>query len=166
MLASFHSKGAIPSCSDMLNTCASAELMCSTVCFLSILGDIPSTPGDVFAFMLLILLATTYGGTTNCHNLSPSGPLKFVSGTGNELVSSLVHTELKCTFNLSAITNTCVIIIIPNSVPQWHSGKKSKGSFNIAQYPVSWTAQSALHVLPSLADLFIPTPRRLLREAF
>ena len=28
----------------------------------------------------------------------------------------------------------------------------------IAQYPVRWTAQSASHFLPSLADLFIPTP--------
>ena len=45
--------------------------------------------------------------------------------------------------------------------------KKGKGSFfYIAQYPVRWTAQSALHFLPSLADLFIPTPTRLLQEAF
>ena len=44
--------------------------------------------------------------------------------------------------------------------------KKGKGSFSIAQYPVRWTAQSALHFLPPLADLFIPTPTRLLREAF
>ena len=36
--------------------------------------------------------------------------------------------------------------------------KKGKGSFYIAQYPVRWTAQSASHFLPSLADLFIPTP--------
>ena len=43
---------------------------------------------------------------------------------------------------------------------------KGKGSFYIAQYPVRWTAQSALHFLPPLADLFIPTPTRLLREAF
>ena len=43
---------------------------------------------------------------------------------------------------------------------------KSKGSFYIAQYPVRWTAQSALHFLPSLTDLFNPTPTRLLREAF
>ena len=34
------------------------------------------------------------------------------------------------------------------------------------QYPVRWTAQSALHVLPSLIDLFIAIPTRLLREAF
>ena len=33
-----------------------------------------------------------------------------------------------------------------------------KGSFYIAQYPVRWTAQSASHFLPSLTDLFIPTP--------
>ena len=38
--------------------------------------------------------------------------------------------------------------------------------FYIMQYPVRWTAQSALHFLPSLTDLFIPTPIRLLREAF
>ena len=36
--------------------------------------------------------------------------------------------------------------------------KKTKGSFYIAQYPVRWTAQSASHFLPSLTDLFIPTP--------
>ena len=41
-----------------------------------------------------------------------------------------------------------------------------KGSFYIAQFPVRWTAQSALHFLPPLADLLIPTPTRLLREAF
>ena len=34
---------------------------------------------------------------------------------------------------------------------------KGKGSFYIAQYPVRWTAQSALQ-FPPLADLFIPTP--------
>ena len=43
MFASFHSKGTIPSSSDMLNTCASGVLICSTVSF-SIVGDIPSTP--------------------------------------------------------------------------------------------------------------------------
>ena len=73
MFASFHSKGTIPSCSDMLNTCASGVLIYSTVSF-SILGDIPSTPGDLFSFILLILLATTSGVTTNCPNLSPSDP--------------------------------------------------------------------------------------------
>ena len=44
--------------------------------------------------------------------------------------------------------------------------RKGKGSFYIAQYPVRWTVQSALHFSPPLADLFIPTPTRLLREAF
>ena len=43
---------------------------------------------------------------------------------------------------------------------------KGKSSFYKAQYPVRWTVQSALHFLPLLADLFIPTPTRLLREAF
>ena len=39
---------------------------------------------------------------------------------------------------------------------------KGNGSFYIAQYPVRWTAQSAVHFLPSLSDMFIPTPTRLL----
>ena len=76
----------------------------------SILGDIPSTPGDLFSFILLILLATTSGVTNNCPNLSPSDPLNYVSGTGNELVSSRVNTELKCIFNSSAIKNPYVTI--------------------------------------------------------
>ena len=33
-----------------------------------------------------------------------------------------------------------------------------KGSFYIAQYSIRWTAQSASHIFPSVADLFIPTP--------
>ena len=47
----------------MLNTCASGVLIFSTVS-LSNLGDIPSTPGDLFSFILLILLTTTSGVTT------------------------------------------------------------------------------------------------------
>ena len=46
---------------------------------------------------------------------------------------------------------------------KYHFIVKGKGSFYIAQYPVSWTAQRALHFLPSLTDLYIPTPTR---EAF
>ena len=71
MFASFHSEGTIPSCSDMSNMCASGVLISSTVSF-SILGDIPSTPGDLFSFVLLILLATTSAWvTTNWPQLSP-----------------------------------------------------------------------------------------------
>ena len=86
----------------MLNTCAFGAIICSTVYF-SNLFDIPSTPGDLLYFILLILLATTSGVTTNCSKFSPSGPLHFVYCTGNELVSSLVNTELKCKFNSSAV---------------------------------------------------------------
>ena len=42
--------------------------------------------------------------------------------------------------------------------PSFASGKGKGSFFNIAQYPVRWTAQSASHFLPSLTDLFIPTP--------
>ena len=80
------------------------------ICYIIFLGDNPSTLGDLFSFILLILLATTSGVTTNCPNFSHSDPLNFVSGTGNELVFSRVNTELKCIFNSSAIKNPCVII--------------------------------------------------------
>ena len=93
----------------MLNKCASGALICSTVSF-SILGDIPSNPGDLFSFILLIMLTTTSGVTTNCPNLSPSVQLNFVSGTGNEVIPYRVDTGLKCIFNSSAIKNPCVII--------------------------------------------------------
>ena len=43
-------------------------------------------------------------------------------------------------------------------IPFVHASSFKKGSFYIAQYPVRLTAQSALHFLPSLTDLFIPTP--------
>ena len=59
-----------------------------------------------------------------------------------------------------------VLLYINDTIPTYEVKKKGKGSFYIAQYPVRWTAQSALHFLPPLADLFIPTPTRLLREAF
>ena len=91
----------------MLNTCASAVHICYTVSFL---GAIPSIPGDLFSFILLILSATTYGVTTNCHNLSPSDPSNFVSGTGNGLVYFRVNTELKCIINSSAIKIPCAIL--------------------------------------------------------
>ena len=117
LFASFHSKGTIPSCSDMLNMCASGILICSTVSF-SILGDIPSTPGDLFSFILLILQATTSGVTTNCPNLSPSDPLNFVSGTGNELVLVLLFQRCLRVLSVriaSTISNTLVALVGSNT---------------------------------------------------
>ena len=60
--------------------------------------------------MLLIWLATTSAVTTVYPNLSPSNPFDFVSGIGNELLSSLVNTELNGIFNSSAIKQSCVKI--------------------------------------------------------
>ena len=76
------------------------------------LGAIPSTPGELLTFILLFILLPTYSGlTTNCPNRSSSDPLKFVSGTGDELIFfSRVNTELECVFNSSAIKNPCVMI--------------------------------------------------------
>ena len=56
-----------------------------------------------------------------------------------------------CVFEAEGIINNICVLTICWAI-------KGKGSFYIAQYPVRWTAQSALHFLPSLADLFIPTP--------
>ena len=66
----------------MVNSCVSGILICSTV-YIRISDDIPSTPGDLLYFILFILLATPSGVITNCTNLSPSGKLNYVSGTGN-----------------------------------------------------------------------------------
>ena len=50
---------------------------------------------------------------------------------------------------------------------EWREvNRKSTKKNYIAQYPVRWTAESASHFLPSLTDLFISTPTRVLREAF
>ena len=68
-------------------------------------------------------------------------------------------------FNLNSCTSIVSITHL-NIIISTTSNVKGKGSFYIAQYPVRWTAQSALHFLPPLADLFIRTPTRLLREAF
>ena len=70
---------------------------------------------------------------------------------------SFVTKDSNVKFN--KIQNVFVLVIFSDN-------KKGKGSFYIAQYLVRWTAQSALHFLPSLTDLFIPKPTRLLREAF
>ena len=64
------------------------------------------------------------------------------------------------------LSTECVHAISVNVFKNRIQLRRVKGRFYIAQYPVRWTAQSALHFLPSLADLFIPTPTRLLREAF
>ena len=55
--------------------------------------------------------------------------------------------------------------MLRNIQMSWSDSKK--GSFYTVQHPVRLTAQSALHFFaPSPADLFIPKPTRLLREAF
>ena len=61
---------------------------------------------------------------------------------------------------------TAIAILMCHLSLTYYIKKRSRYFFYIAQYPVRWTAQSALHFLPSLADLLIPTPTRLLREAF
>ena len=55
-------------------------------------------------------------------------------------------------------THSCTHKHAHDHPPPYNKGMV-KVSFYIAQYPVRWTAQRALH-FPPLADLFIPTPTR------
>ena len=59
-----------PSCSDMLNTCASGILICSTVSF-RIIGAIPSASGDLFSCIWHIAQATT-SWVTDCIIIFPA----------------------------------------------------------------------------------------------
>ena len=71
------------------------------------------------------------------------------------------RSEIKLRVNIS------VVILQKPRVSTSFDGRRVKKVnvwFYIAQYPVHWSAQSALHC--PLADLFIPAPTRLLREAF
>ena len=96
MFASFHYEGTIPS-SDKLNNVASGVLICSTIS-LSIFGGIPSTPGDLLSFIILIFFAIISGVTNNCPKCSGLLPSNLVNGTGSELISSMVKTKLKYSF--------------------------------------------------------------------
>ena len=102
MFASFHSEGTIPSSSYKLNYFASGVLICSTIS-LSSFGGIPSTPGDLLSFIFLIFFAMISGVTNNWPKCSDVLPSNFVNGTGSELISSVVKTELKYSFRTSAI---------------------------------------------------------------
>ena len=94
MFASFHYEGTIPSSSDKLNNFVSGVPICSTIS-LSSFGGIPSTPGDLLSFIFLIFFAIISGVTNYCPKCSDLLPKNLVNGTGSELISSVVKTELK-----------------------------------------------------------------------
>ena len=75
---------ASPSCSDILNTCASCILICSTAS-VGICGGIPTTPEALFTFDALILQATTSEVTNNCPNLK-AGKIKGVVTVYNNTI--------------------------------------------------------------------------------
>ena len=79
----------------------------------------PSTSGDLFSFIELILLATTSRVKINCSNLSVLVQLNFVSGVGNELIPFPVNPEPKSVFNSYVIKYPCVIIFpaVSSSAP-------------------------------------------------
>ena len=100
----------------MLNTCASCILICSPVSFRT-LGDIPSTPGYLLSFIYcLFCQLPLFGVTTNCPKLSRQvHRTLFVSGTCNELVSSVVNTELelKCIFIIADSQQSNSDVVLP-----------------------------------------------------
>ena len=95
-----------------------------------------------------------------CHGDS-RGIFRWDGSHHNDMVHT--YSNIKLSFILIIIMMSNAYIMLSSNFPCL---KGKKGSFYIAQYPVRWTAQSALHFLNPLADLFIPTPTRLLREAF
>ena len=67
IFASFRSDGMIPSLSDKLKNIASGILVWSTIS-LSSFGGIPSTPCDLFSFIILVFFDIISGVTNNCRN--------------------------------------------------------------------------------------------------
>ena len=67
IFAYFHSDGMIPSLSDKLKNIASGILVWSTIS-LSSFGGIPSTPCDLFSFIVLVFFGIISGVTNNCPN--------------------------------------------------------------------------------------------------
>ena len=94
-----------------------------------------------------------HSGKCNCLHIGPGNTGMNYEMGGTILSKTVKEKDLGVTMN--ANLNVSVQCRISASM-----GKK--GSFYIAQYPVRWTAQSALHFLPPLADLFIPAPTRIL----
>ena len=80
----------------------SGVLICSTIS-LSSFGGIPLTLGDLLSFIFLISFAIISGVTNNCPKCSDVLPSNLLNGTGIELISSVVKTELKYSFRTSAI---------------------------------------------------------------
>ena len=60
IFAYFHLKGTALTCSNMVNTCSSGILICSTV-FFRVFGEIQSASGDLHSFRVLILPAPVNG---------------------------------------------------------------------------------------------------------
>ena len=91
--------------------------------------------------------------------------LTIIYCTEQELDRHINH-QLKLHF-LRTSTDVSIIIIKRYLLRSFTKNKKVKISFFKAQYSVHWTAQSAFHLCPPppMADLFFPTPTRLLWEA-
>ena len=123
MFASFHSEGTIPSPSDKLKKIASGVLICSTIS-LSSFGGIPSTPGDLLSFIVLIFFAIISGVTNNCPKCSDLLPSNLVNGTGSALISSVVKTDCvgcadRSCYNLSQHTkSTGIRLVAEKKVPE------------------------------------------------
>ena len=135
----------------------------------TVMSLIVSTVWCVFAFLqrTLLLLFSLSGSRDLCigvHSMSVCvcGRAQVIRA----LFPVLVKYYCQFVFLLSIIisnSQSCVhlfVDLISIIIPLWKRDfpLKGKGSFYIAQYPVRWIAQSALHFLPSLTDLFIPTP--------
>ena len=87
--------------------------------------------------------------------------LRCMCGSNNVESTSKCSCRCSCKRNSLVSTELCNCAEddkCQNTEPMVIALDTKEGSFYIAQYPVRWTAQSASHFLPSLTDLFIPTP--------
>ena len=88
----------------------------------------------------------------------PSHPAISFSNFNGKTVNNLGYNGVS-TRTRNRLCSIVLNDVIKKRLFKIHTkGKKVKVWFYIALYPVRWTAQSALHFLPSLTDLFIPTP--------
>ena len=105
----------------------------------------PSFQTELFSSFL----PSTYAGNAN---LAAAKPWQFIPNWKHGITLEFIIVRV--------FVSAKYRVIYYNYIVKWCSfiNCNGKGSFYIAQYPVRWTAQSASHFLPSLTDLFIPTP--------
>ena len=117
-----------------------------------------------FSMEAIVVDCTPADNAVVCGMATPAQQTDIIDKSQQQVAAEVCHMELR-----NIMTSSTSAQLPPptgNIVKQYKQYvyfdyifmRKGKGSFYIAQYPVRWSAQSTLHFLPSLTDLFIPTP--------